>query len=369
MNWYPCWSYHIQNYQSLPTICTNFKQKIVVKNNLNGTGIRILLSHKYATDDIYYYDMAVVVNKQKYPLTVNQKTKIMLAPNQSVYSDVVNITIQAKDKIEITMKIQTEGPINGYVGLNSNQMIEATFYQGTKQITMIEDSAVLKTKFNQYVYYGIEAIEIATQKAPYVIAVFGDSLVHQGYWMNSLYAMLYQKYQDVVVYNEGISGNRLLKNATSSSSLNSIFGQAGVHRFYKDVYQRYTPDCVFLALGINDLVHPGYGCPLSELVNEEEMIAGYLSLQRKNLYLATISPFYKYNGIKDKKREETRNNINTWIKKQPHIDIATWVSDRKDTKRLAIQYDSGDHLHFNQLAGKKIAREIIKIIEGGIEND
>ncbi|MEG0367974.1 MAG: hypothetical protein RR585_14125, partial [Coprobacillus sp.] len=68
-------------------------------------------------------------------------------------------------------------------------------------------------------------------------------------------------------------------------------------------------------------------------------------------------------------RENLRQGINQWIRKQKHIDIDKWVKDQNDSKRLDKDYDSGDQLHFNQNAGIRIAEEILKIIEGEINHE
>ena len=60
-----------------------------------------------------------------------------------------------------------------------------------------------------------------------------------------------------LLYNEGISGNRILYDNHSSSDLNPIFGKAGIRRFETDVFSSCHPDIVLIAEGVNDLVHPG----------------------------------------------------------------------------------------------------------------
>ncbi|MEG0367975.1 MAG: SGNH/GDSL hydrolase family protein, partial [Coprobacillus sp.] len=281
MDYYPIWSYHIQNYQSLPANLTQVTQKLILSNNIDGKGIRILLSHYYSNHDITFYDMSIKINTKTYPLTIHNQNRITLHPQDSIYTDTLPLNINTKDDIEIIMAIDSQGPINGYVGLNSQQMITI---EHSSQI----NCSVLKKDFNKYVYFGIEAIEIQTDVKPFVIGVFGDSLVHQGYWMNALYKRIYQKYDNVVIYNEGISGNRLLKDASSTSSLSTIFGQAGISRFKNDMYKKYQPNLILFALGINDLVHPGNGSPLKELPTIEDMINGYKSIINNHLYLCTI---------------------------------------------------------------------------------
>ena len=124
----------------------------------------------------------------------------------------------------------------------------------------------------------VRTIEILTEDRAEIITAFGDSLVQQGHWFQEWYKLLLQKGKRSVLLNEGISGNRVLRDASSSSRLNSIFGEAGIKRIRKDVFGRYQPDQVILAEGINDLVHPGDGCSLEELPCAKELIEGIKEL-------------------------------------------------------------------------------------------
>ena len=364
MNWYPCWSYRFQNYESLKTKVKNFHQTLTLKNNIDGEAIRVLFSNQYGQEVLNLDHMLIKINNQVYPLTHNGCHQLSLQPNEDIYSDEIKINLHAKNNLIVEISIQ-ENEIHGYVGLNSHIMIDI-------QQDGYMNSGVLKKNFNSYVYFGIKAIEVLSHQDVCLITAFGDSLIHQGYWMNHLFYELYQRRDNVVVLNEGISGNRLLKDATSSSRLNSIFQKAGIKRFEEDVFQRYHPDLILFAEGINDLVHPGNGCHLNELPSSEEMKKGYQRIEsivkkyNTKLLFMTLTPFYNYDGTWSLEKECIRETVNQWIKVKENIDIDSLV---REDKKLKTCFDGGDHLHFNEDAGQYIAKYIVNTILMHLEKE
>lgn len=112
--------------------------------------------------------------------------------------------------------------------------------------------------------YGIFQIEVNTKEDVKTIVTFGDSITHDSKWAAPLAQNLYSKYPaKVSLINYGISGNRLLFD----SEPNYFFGDAGIKRFEKDVFENNNKvDLVIVLEGTNDIVHPltGTAPPLSE---------------------------------------------------------------------------------------------------------
>lgn len=362
MKWYPLWSYRFQNYEALPARIAGLTQVIHVASCLSGKAIRFLLLNKNEREAAVYREGTVSVDKiPAVPLTVQGRSGVKLNPGEEVWTDPVEIRIRPGSRIEISWKL--EGIFSCYAGLNSNTVFQVEFLNAEGQnIKQDRFSGVAERNFNSWVYFGIRSMEILTESRPEVITVFGDSLVHQGHWFQEWYHLRMHR-GDTVLLNEGISGNRVLLDANSVSSLNSIFGKAGVSRLKEDVFSRYHPDKVILAEGINDLVHPGNGCPLQELPDAKMLIRGLEEMcsqvEQENSIpvLATISPFKDYDHIWSAERENIRRKVNDWIRTQEqYMDIDAFVRDENDREKLKAIYDSGDHLHFNRTAGVEIAK-------------
>lgn len=373
MNWYPLWSYHFQNYESLPAVTAGISQIMKIPFVVNARKIRLLFSNENGKRPVVFRNGILQNGNMKATITWSGKTELQLQPGQECMTDELDVVINQGDTIII--RITPEGTFTGYVGLNSNTFFRVEFQDEVGSIINPSNfSDVVKKPFNTYVYFGIKSIEIDTEHKPKVVTVFGDSLVHQGHWFQALYKQYYMKKRPVVFLNEGISGNRLLREANTISSINSVFGKSGIQRIEADVYGRYRPDIVILAEGINDLVHPGNGCPKEELPTSEELISGILQLceiikgHGSKPFVATISPFYGYGQSWSEEKEYIRQNVNQWIRKQKVekiIDIDGYVKSEKNSACLDKKFDSGDHLHLNHIAGEWIVNQLAREIDFG----
>lgn len=364
--WYPLWSYHFQNYESLPAVSAGITQFIRFSATVEGEQIRLVFSNENGKYPVVYRNGSITCGGKRVSITWENVSEILLHSGEVKVTDVIQIPFKKGDIL--TIAIQPEGMFTGYAGLNHNSFFQVEFQnQKGEKVSPAEFSEVVRKPFNSYVYFGIRSVEVQTKEEPEVITVFGDSLVHQGYWFQELYQKYLESGEAKVFLNEGISGNRVLRNANSSSSLNTIFGVSGIQRIEKDVFFRYCPQQVILAIGINDLVHPGDGCPPDELPDSEELIYGLMKLCKiVKMYgsipvLATLSPFCGYNQSWNEEKEQIRQEVNAWIRQQERVmDIDVYVRDPEKQWCLKAEYDSGDHLHFNQMAGKWIAERWLK---------
>lgn len=389
-SWYPAWAYHVQNYSPLPAKTRNLTQKLTFINNLRGDGLRLRLSNRHGAAPLALSDMEVRICDSRSLLTVSGQKEISLAPGEELLTDPVKHRVRPGDLIEIRIFFPGNQTICGCCAFNSSLAGEAEFYQcrdeetpGTISSTEnnftsdyrivpgSEISAAIQKGFSTQVVLGVCAVEVSCESRPRVLAVFGDSIVQQSQWYGALYRELTREFPGYAIYNEGISGNRVLLDNHSSSALNPIFGKAGIRRFEEDVYSRYHPDITIIAEGINDLVHPGNGCPANELPASGQLIRGLdaltsLARSRGSLpILATLTPFFNYDGIWSPEREAIRQKVNRWIRSRDHlVDIDASVRNQNDTKAVSPDYDCGDHLHLNAAGGGAAAREILRVITG-----
>ena len=373
--WYPVWGYHVQNYSPLPMSVDGLTQEIRVQSSISGKNLRLLLSNRYGADALTLSEITVGAGNHTCSLAVNGSRSVRLKPDEECYTDAVPLAVDCGSALTVRMKLSSAALCTGCVGFHSSKIARVAFFDETGAGVATETvSAAVKKGFSRFVCAGLCGIEIsgsdAFAPAPTVIAVFGDSIVQQGHWYGSLHQKLVESDCGWTLYNEGISGNRVIRDNHSVSALNPIFGAAGVRRFEQDVYARRKPDIVLIAEGINDLVHPGNGCPVSELPEAEAIIVGLHRLRqiaRENgsiPVIATLSPFDNYDGIWNNEREKTRQLVNRWVRAQENcVDIDRCVRDRENPCRLDRKYDSGDHLHLNGAAGAAAAEEIFRVLK------
>ena len=169
------------------------------------------------------------------------------------------------------------------------------------------------------------------------------------------------------VVNRGIGGNRLLRDPGEQP----LFGRAALARFDRDVLATAGVRHLIVLIGINDIGHPGTGTiPASEAVTPQDLIAGYRQLIARAhakgipVYGATLTPFEGtvFPGYYTPEKEAVRQAVNNWIRSSDEfdavIDFDRAVRDPSHPTRMLPAYDSGDHLHPNDLGMQAMANAI-----------
>jgi lysophospholipase L1-like esterase len=173
-------------------------------------------------------------------------------------------------------------------------------------------------------------------------------------WPSMLAARLAENGLNIVVRNEGISGNRLLADGVGPSALSrfdrDVLTQPGVHWV------------IFSDDPINDL---GLTNPPP---TAETLIAGIEQLiaraHEKNIKFlcSTLTPYQGANYWAPS-GEAAREQVNAFLRSEKSgcdavIDQDTATHDPAHPTRYLPAYDSGDHLHPNDVGHRAIANEI-----------
>jgi lysophospholipase L1-like esterase len=169
------------------------------------------------------------------------------------------------------------------------------------------------------------------------------------------------------IVNRGIGGNRLLRDPGEQP----LFGRAALARFDRDVLATAGAEYMIVLIGINDIGHPGTGTiPSSEAVTPEDLIAGYRQLIARAhikgiaVFGGTLTPFENtvFPGYYTPAKEAVRQAVNNWIRSSDEfdgvIDFERAVRDPSHPTRMLPAYDSGDHLHPNDLGMQAMANAI-----------
>jgi lysophospholipase L1-like esterase len=222
-----------------------------------------------------------------------------------------------------------------------------------------------------------------------VIVAFGDSTVDgDGITPDSNHRwpdILAVRLQDgggsaAGVLNEGLIGNRLLHDSPDevAKQFGAALGQAGIARFARDALGQPGVHCVIVRLGINDIGFPGALTPATTQVTAEQLVVGYRRLiaeaRKKGIRIVgtTLSPFEGaevFPRYYTAEKEAVRQEINAWIRRSGEfdavIDLDAVLRDPGHPSRLLPDYDSGDHLHTNDVgyaaAAKAIPLELLQL--------
>ncbi len=197
----------------------------------------------------------------------------------------------------------------------------------------------------------VKSVDVIADKNAFAIVTFGDSIT-DGYgstkdanhrWPDYFAARLQKnpKTSQISVLNEGISGNRILRNE---------LGPNAIARFDRDVLARSGVKYLVLLEGINDVK---WDDP-TQLASAEELIVGMSQLITRahahgiTVYVATLTPFQGDDEYTEK-GEAARVALNNWIRTSGApdavIDFDQVTRDASKPKAFNPRYDSGDHLH------------------------
>ena len=152
--------------------------------------------------------------------------------------------------------------------------------------------------------------------------------------------------------NQGISGNRVLRDGMGVSAL---------ARFDRDVLSVSGVTHVVVLEGINDIGMIGlqFGAPApdpNDVPTAYDIIGGYQQLIARahahglRIVGGTLLPFEgTANGYYTPHKEKMRQAINQWIRTSSTfdavIDFDAVTRDPQQPTKLLPAYDSGDHLH------------------------
>lgn len=212
-------------------------------------------------------------------------------------------------------------------------------------------------------YYWLAGIDVDAAPDAAAIVTLGDSITDGARstsetdhsWPALLAARLAGDKRTAMlgVANEGIGGNRILRDGSGASALS---------RFDRDVLSQSGVKWVMFLEGINDIGHGD-----TEPVTAEELIAAHKQIVEMahahgiKVIGCTLTPFegahyYRENG------EAIREALNKWIRTSGEydavVDFEAAVRDSADPKHIRADFDPGDHLHANNAGYEAMANAV-----------
>jgi lysophospholipase L1-like esterase len=370
--------------------------RLIVHSSIGGTSVRIRVSNELGTTPLRIASAhialrqggASIVAGSDRTLSFSGNAAITIPPGAPVLSDPVALEVPALSDLAISLylpgSVQTT-TIHGsafqtnYVSLPGNFTGAATFptdrtitswpfltevdvnAPGASAVLALGDSITdgsNTTIDTNHRWPDLLALRLQTAREAFGASQASASQVVAGLvpWGTRL-----------GVVNRGIGGNRLLRDPGEQP----LFGRAALARFDRDVIATAGVRYMIVLIGINDIGHPGTGTiPGSEEPTVAELIAGYRQLIARahekgiTIYGATLTPFEGtiFPGYYSPEKEQLREGVNNWIRSGDEfdgvIDFDRAVRDPSHPTRMLPAYDSGDHLHPNDLGMQAMANAI-----------
>ena len=336
----------------------------VVRVSLGGNRIRVKFSNEYGNSELTLNLVQIAVSSGKGKvksgteklLTFEGKKSVTIPAGGTVTSDTVDYCLPKLTDIAITI----------YFG---NAPTVLTGHPGSRTTSYILpgngiDSLNMSTAVATEHWYIIAGIDVITCASCNAVVALGDSITDgrgsttdmQNRWTDNLAKRLQANTATagIGVLNMGIGGNTVLQGG---------LGPSAVERFERDVLSQSGVRYLIIFEGVNDIGINNNLKVTTDLINTYKSFIDKAHANNILVYGATILPFggSQYDSAIN---EQARQTVNDWIRTSGEfdavIDFDAALRDTKDFTRLKEIYDSGDHLHPNAEAYKKMA-EIVDL--------
>jgi lysophospholipase L1-like esterase len=309
-----------------------------------------------------------IVAESDRTLTFGGQPSITIPRGASVLSDPVDLAVPALGDLAVSIFVPgNTGPATWhFVALQTSYVSPDGDFTG---------NVVMPVASTLQAWFWLAGVEVMAPKQTGAIVTFGDSVTDgpgstpdtNNRWPDHLAGRLIAQPGNyrMGVLNEAISGNRVLHDG---------LGPNGLARFDRDVLAQTGVTHVIVLLGNNDIL---FDFSPADVVTVDQIIQGHRQLIARaharglRIYGGTLTPFEGF-FFSSAGKEAMRRAVNNWIRTSREydavIDFDALVRDPAIPTRLRDDYDSGDHLHPNDLGyeamGNAIDLELFKNGEG-----
>lgn len=355
---------------------TNQTIRMIVPISISGRRVRVHLSNAYGSAPlvvgavhlgIHAKESAIVAGSDR-TLTFGGKPGFTIPPGASALSDAVDFDAPPLTELAISVYVPgaTGAPTVHSVGLHTTYVSRTS--DATAQLAF-DDAATTQS------WYWLSGVDVLAPSSAAAIVAFGDSITDgarstvdtNSSWPSRLARRLLAggSTAGFAVANEGISGNRILRDSVGASAL---------ARFDSDVLSQAGVQWLIVLEGINDIGRgTGPNAIPGEAATAEELIGGLRQMIERahvrgiRVAGATLTPYTGAAYFSDN-GEGIREAVNNWIRSSGAfnavIDFDAATRDPNHPAHLRAEFDSGDHLHPNDAGYQAMADAIdLKIFE------
>ncbi|MCR5669463.1 MAG: hypothetical protein K6G10_00510 [Butyrivibrio sp.] len=389
MKWISSFKYMRLCYNESVIRIKDTTQRVFFDNNVSGERVRIRFTNRYGnkTLSIEGASLGRAVDGRivdYIPITLEKRKKISLLPGEEAFSDEVSFRACPGERLVVSLYFKGEYEADSICSFWSKKGATVSFEKGNSTFDdRHEDKPYeiipqhMKEDPNtgdMSIFTGFDALQVLSDDEVKVVAAYGDSITHMSMFTDELYRRIREEYKGkAALLNCGIGGNRLISDATVepvSGKQLIFFGEAGVKRFERDVFDIDEVDSVCVLEGINDIMHPLQLEGKDETVSAKEIIDGYKKLAKTahaagaEIYFGTVTPCWNpdYPSEWFLKFETVRNSVNDWIRQCDGIDgFFDYDKALLDPQKEGCMKEGchiGDGLHPNSEGGSLMAAAV-----------
>jgi lysophospholipase L1-like esterase len=350
----------VTTWGAAPTRVDNSKEKVgsstetyhqFARISLGGSAVRLVLSNEFGVEPLTVSSTTVALQAgaPASPAAFQGAASIIIPPGSFVVSDPIALKVLPLQTLAVDLTI----PQQPLTILTSHPDATRTNFAGTTPYTHV---------------YFLKAIDVQAPGDAAAIVAFGDSIT-DGYKStpssNSRWPdILAERFQadprtrNLAVVNEGISGNRLLRD---------LGGPDALARFDRDVLGLSGVRYLIVLEGINDIGHvnrpafPGDHVTAADLTFALSQLIERAHGHGIRVFAGTLTP-YPGKTPDAEQIVALQRDENDWILHNKDldgvIDFYALTHDPAHPDTMLPAYDSGDHLHPGDAGYKAMAYSI-----------
>jgi len=298
-------------------------------------------------------------------LTFGGRVSMTIPAGAEVYSDPVNLRVRAGQELSVSLFLPSgTGPTTWH------SFADTTNYVAPGNHASDTDGTAYTSTTTHWFF--LDGVDVAAPRTDNAVVALGDSITDgalstldaNNRWPDFLSRRLNsQEDNRTSVLDEGIGGNRVLNNAPCC-------GVNALARLDRDVLSQDGVRFVILLEGINDIGFSQLSGPETAPqtdVSAEQIIAGYkqiiaqVHLKGLKVFGGTLTPF-KGAAYETPAGLVKRDAVNHFVRTSGAfdavIDFDRATRDPNDPERFLPAFDSGDHLHPNDVGYQAMANAI-----------
>jgi lysophospholipase L1-like esterase len=350
---------------------------MIVRTSIGGQRIRVTLANTFGTARLPIGSAHVALRDKESAivpasdrvLTFAGKATAVMNPGAVLISDPVDLTVPALGDLAVSVffPADTGPPTVHSTGLHT------TYISGDGDFTAQPNFMAARTANS---WYFLSSVDVVAPDNTGLIVALGDSITDgatstnnaDASWPSGLARRLAAAgATNLAVANQGISGNRVLRETTGVNAL---------ARFDRDVLAQPGVKYLMILEGINDIGR-GAGPTIApaDTITTDDLIGAYRQMiDRAHMHGikvigCTLTPYQGATYYSDA-GEVIRSAVNDWIRTSHAfdavVDFDKATQDPANPKQLNPAYNIMDHLHPND-AGYKAMAEAIDLSIFGVK--
>lgn len=359
---------------ALGTADTTLRQ--IVHVSLGGSRVRVVLSNEFGIDPLTIGAAHAALSAggeqialaSANALTFSGKSSITIPPGAMVVSDPADLKLRPLSELAVSLFI----PAQPLRQISQHTFSGQTNYIASGDLVGQKQLEGARTFDSWYFLKGVDVLAGANDAA---IVTLGDSITDGAYsaqngnarWPDVLAGRLQadKKTVGLGVLNEGIGGNRVLRDG---------YGPSALARFDRDVLAQAGVRYLIILESINDIGVGSNPTGPRDPVTADQLIAGLEQLVERahihgiKVYLATLTP-YVGAQYQSPEGEKIRTAVNDWIRTDKSldgvIDFDMATRDPANPSMFLPANDRGDHLHPGDVGYKAMGDAVdLKLFSG-----